>query len=675
MRPLLFLVALSLCSSGALLAQTDKLKLELLLDMESVGGARLSPDGQEIVFTRSWVNKLEDRTQSALWIMNADGSKARFLIEGSSPRWSPDGMRIAFTKKGKPKGSQIYVRWRGTSEVTQLTHLTQSPSNIRWSPDSKRIAFTMQVPEKSGFPIKLPRKPKGAKWAPEPRVITRLNYRRDQRGYRPQGYRHLFVVDATFGGTPRQVTSGDHDHGRGEWTPDGKSLLFSGLLTKDADWQVRESEVYRVDVDTGKITQLTTRVGPDGGPKPSPNGRLIAYSGYDKNTDTYNVAKIHVMNADGTGSRVLADLDRRARIHSWSKNSTFVYFTVSGDGQTQVHKVDLAGNITQVTRGNHRFGLSDVGKDGTLVGTRSSPSQPADIYSVHPSGALLTQLTRVNDDVLSRVTLGNVEEIKYRSVDDFEIQGWIVKPPDFDRTKKYPLILQIHGGPHGMYGVDFSFERQQHAAEGFVVLYTNPRGSSGYGKKFGNAINNAYPSKDYDDLMRGVDRVIERGYIDANNLFVYGGSGGGVLTCWIVGHTDRFRAAVSMYPVTNWVSFVGTTDGPYWYTNFKKLPWEDITEHWDRSPLKYVGNVKTPTMLLTGELDLRTPMSQTEEYYQALKLRKVDTVMVRVPDEYHGASRRHVSNRLRRILYVQGWFKKYMKKAPAAAEAINKGGK
>jgi len=320
----------------------------------------------------------------------------------------------------------------------------------------------------------------------------------------------------------------------------------------------------------------------------------------------------------------------------------------------------MNGELVQLTHGMQQFSMSDVGADGTIVGTLTSPLKPADIWVRRPGGTM-QQLTHVNDDLLADVQLGEVEEIHYKSVGDFDIEGWIVKPPDFDPNKKYPLILQIHGGPHGMYGVNFDFERQNHAANGFVLLYTNPRGSSGYGKKFGNAINNAYPSYDYDDLMNGVDEVISRGYIDTDNLFVYGGSGGGVLTAWIVGHTDRFAGAVSMYPVINWISFVGTTDGSSWYYNFKKRPWEDIEEHWTRSPLKYAGNVTTPTMLLTGELDLRTPMGQTEEFYMALKLQKVDTVMVRVPDEYHGASGRHLSNRLRRILYVRGWFEKHMR--------------
>lgn len=650
-------------------AAANRLTLDKMLDWERVSGPRFSPgDAQQVVYTRSWTDKVNDRMNSELWIMDRDGSGQRFLAEGSSPIWSPDGTRIAFTRSGEPKGSQIHVLHLADRSITQITHVDESPSGLRWSPDGRSIAFTMQVPEKNGFPIQLPKRPKGAKWAPEPTVITRLSYRRDRRGYRASGYRHIFVVDAT-GGTPRQVTSGDYDHGTPEWAPSGNELFFGGLRVEDADWQTRESDIYAVDVRSGEVRQLTDRSGPDSGPVVSPDGKLVAYTGYDKNTDTYNVAAIHVMSADGTGHRVLnPKQDRAPSSLMWSKDGRSIYYTVREQGRSPIYRVDLDGKVEAVSEGDEQWRISDLDARGIVLGTRTSPHAPADIAVYASNGQRGTsQLTDVHSDVLDGVELGDVEGFWTTSKDGLEVQGWVVKPPGFDPAKKYPLILQIHGGPHGMYGVNFDFERQNHAANGYVLVYTNPRGSVGYGKKFGNEINNAYPGKDYDDLMACVDHCIAQGYVDTDNLFVYGGSGGGVLTCWIVGHTDRFRAAVSMFPVTNWISFVGTTDGPYWYTNFEKLPWEGIDEHWQRSPLKYVGNVTTPTMLITGELDLRTPMAQTEEYYQALKLRKVDTVMVRVPDEYHGAAGRHVSNRLRRILYVRGWFDRYREADAASA--------
>ncbi len=684
-RSVLLTAATALVASPAVLAQggaaddpakdhadEGTLTLDKMLDWERVGSPRFSPDGQQIVYSRSWTDQVNDRMQSELWIMDRDGGRQRFLTTGSSPRWSPDGTRIAFTRSGEPKGSQIHVLHLDDRSVTQITHVSESPGSVRWSPDGKQLAFTMQVPEKKGFPIKLPKRPKGAKWAPEPTVITRLSYRRDRSGYRPSGHRHIFLVSAT-GGTPKQLTNGDYDHGSPEWTPDGQEILFSGLRVEDADWQVQESEVYALDVESGDVRQLTDREGPDGGPVVSPDGEWIAYTGHDKTTDTYNVASIWLMRRDGSDKRELnKEQDRRPGSLMWSKDGSTLLYTVRDRGMSHVYRVDPAGTVTPVTRGGLQFRLSDVDARGAVLGTMTGPQQPADITLFD---GVMRRLTDVHSDVLADVKLGSVEGFWTESSDGLKVQGWIVKPPHFDPTKKYPLILQIHGGPHGMYGVDFSFERQNHAANGYVVVYTNPRGSLGYGKAFGNQIDNAYPGRDYDDLMACVDHVIGQGYIDEDELFVYGGSGGGVLTCWIVGMTDRFRAAVSMFPVTNWISFVGTTDGPYWYTNFEKLPWESIEEHWQRSPLRLVGNVTTPTMLITGELDLRTPMAQTEEYYQALRLRKVDSVMVRVPDEYHGAAGRHMSNRLRRILYVRGWFERYRNDRDAAAATSSKNGR
>jgi dipeptidyl aminopeptidase/acylaminoacyl peptidase len=312
-----------------------------------------------------------------------------------------------------------------------------------------------------------------------------------------------------------------------------------------------------------------------------------------------------------------------------------------------------------VTTGNQLLNVTRIDKLGNAVGTATSWMKPNDIVMFNVARPQqMTQLTAVNEDLIGTKSLATLEEIWYPSVDGFKIQGWIVKPAGFDRTKKYPLMLSIHGGPHSMYGVGFNFAWQEHAANGYVILFTNPRGSTGYGSSFGNAIKFAYPSKDFDDLMAGVDTVVGRGYVDSKNMFVYGCSGGGVLTSWIVGHTDRFAAASANCPVTNWLSFVGTTDGAYWYTNFAKLPWEDPSEHLRRSPLMYVGNVKTPTMLMTGVKDLRTPIPQTEEFYMALKLRKVPTAMIRFNEEWHGTSSKP-SNFLRTQAYLRFWFNRY----------------
>ena len=651
----------------ALTAQDEPdgtLKLVTYLDWEWVANPQLSPDGTQIIYTRSWVDRINDRRDSEVYIMNADGSRKRRLTEGSSPKWSPSGDRILFTRGSDDEGTQIFVRWMDAEGAeTQVTHLENGPGNVEWSPDGTRIAFSMSVDSDHPWPVSLPGRPDGAKWTEAPKVVDRLYYRRDRRGYIDEGYTHLFVVPAD-GGTARQLTDGDWNHNGVTWTPDGAEILFTSLRVEDAEHEWRQSDIYAVNVASGAITQLTDRSGPDGSPVPSPDGRLIAYTGNDLTTDTYITRKIHVMNRDGSNSRMISQgFDRQASGMTWAEDGSGLYLNVSSEGTRNVYFASVDGGVTPVTEGNHMLSISSI-EAGLAVGTRSDPHSPGDLVSFRLSDpANVTRLTDVNDDVLTGVTLGEVEEVWYKSVEDYDIQGWIIKPPDFDPSKKYPLILAIHGGPHGMYNVGFNFGWQNHAANGYVVLYTNPRGSSGYGSAFGNAIKNAYPGKDFDDLMAGVDLVVGRGYIDEQNMFVYGCSGGGVLTSWVVGHTNRFAAASANCPVTNWLSFVGTTDGASWYRNFEHFPWDDPSEHLRRSPLMYVGNVTTPTMLMTGEGDLRTPMPQTEEYYQALRVLKVPTAMIRFKNEWHGTSSRP-SNFLRTHIYLREWFEKHRRGGP-----------
>ncbi len=653
----------------AVLGQEERGRLGVThyLDWEFVGDPELSPDGRQVVYTREWIDKVNDRHASQIWIMNADGSRNRFLLDGSSPLWSPDGTRIAYVKEGEPDGQQIFVRWMDAEGAeSQITRLTGSPSSMQWSPDGRSIAFNMLVesPPDPAWRIDMPDRPDGADWTAPPRIEERLNYRRDGQGWSPVGFRHIYVVSAD-GGTPRQLTNGDYDHGAPQWMPDGRSIVFSGLRMEDAEYQYRESALYSVDVASRAIRQLTDRHGSETNPVPSPDGRSIAYQGNAFTTDTYTESELYVMRADGSGSRVIArELGRGLGDVSWAQDGSGVYLTAAIRGTSNLWFAPLEGEPRQVTQGNHMLSTTDVSAGGLAVGTRTSYHEPGSLVAFDVRRPRdLRVLKRTNEAVLSEIELGDVEEIWYPSVDGLEIQGWINKPPGFDPSRKYPLILRIHGGPHSMYNAGFDFKNQDHAANGYVVLYTNPRGSSGYGSDFGNAINFAYPSMDYDDLMVGVDSLIARGYIDERNLFVYGGSGGGVLTSWIVGHTDRFTAAVSKAPVTNWISFVGTTDGASWYFDFEKHFWDDPTEHLQRSPIMYVGNVSTPTMLMTGERDLRTPMEQTEQFYRALKLRQIPTAMVRLTDGWHSRSR-PPTNFIRVQLLLRNWFERYMVRDP-----------
>jgi dipeptidyl aminopeptidase/acylaminoacyl peptidase len=653
--------------------RSDRLTLETFLEMETVTDPQFSPDGTQVLYTRGWVDKINDRRESALWIMNADGTRNRFLVKGSNARWSPSGDRIAYIAQGEPRGSQVFVRWMDAEGATsQITHVEQAPSGLAWSPDGTQLSFTALVEQRVSWPIKMPKAPAGAKWTEPPHIVDRLQYRRDRQGFTDNGFRHIFIVPA-IGGTPRQITSGNFDHSGSEWTPDGKSILFSGLRVELDDYQWRESEIYSVDVASGNIRQLTRRKGPDGNPSVSPDGKRVAYTGYDYSRDTWTDSKLYVMNIDGSNPHLASgDWDRAPSDIDWAADGSGVYFTAQDQGSQNLYFLPLSGaggKVTPVTKGVHMLSVSDLSSKGMAVGTLTTFQKPGDIVSFDlKSPGQVKQLTAVNDDVLTGKKLGEVKEMWYTSPDGTKIQGWYITPPDFDPSKKYPMQLHIHGGPHSMYNVGFNFGWQEHAANDYVILYTNPRGSTGYGSAFGNAIKNAYPGKDFDDLMAGVDALLAKGFVDPQNMFVTGCSGGGVLTAWTVGHTDRFAAASANCPVIDWLSFVGTTDGASWYFNFEKLPWEDPSEHLKRSPLMYVGNVKTPTMLMTGVNDLRTPMPQTEQFYSALKLRKVPTAMLRFNDEWHGTSSKP-SNFMRTQLYLRYWFDKYKRGARTTTDS------
>jgi dipeptidyl aminopeptidase/acylaminoacyl peptidase len=651
------------------------LTVQHYLDFEQVSDPQISPDGSRIVYTRRWVNRQEDRWDSALWIMNADGSQQRFLVRGSGARWSPDGTRILYLADGEPRGTQIFVRWMDAEGATsQVTRVEKAPADPRWSPDGRRIAFTMLVPRPARWEIPMPAAPQGANWTPAPRIVERLHFRQDRVGFMENGFTHLFVVPAE-GGTPRQLTEGDWNVGARfdalsspvtfDWTPDGRTIVIEGLNAPDNDFRYRDSDILALDVETRAVRRLTTRRGNWQDPSVSPDGRLIAYAGHDSTDFSYQTSALWVMSADGSGARALtAELDRSPQDITWAPDGSGLYFTAQDRGTQNVYFVPLrGGGARRLTEGTHMLSLSSLARlSPTLVavGARSDFDEPNDIvrYNLR-APQTVTRLTSVNADILDRIRLGQVEEIWYNSTGNTRVQGWIVKPPGFDPTQRYPLIMEIHGGPHAMYNVGFSYMFQNFAANGYVVLYTNPRGSSGYGTGFGNAIMRAYPSVDYDDLMAGVDEVISRGYVDTTRMYVGGCSGGGVLSSWVIGHTRRFAAAAVRCPVINWMSFLGQTDVPLFTMNFFPRPfWEDPQPWLRQSSLMYAGNVRTPTLLMTGELDLRTPIDQTDEFYVALKLRGVPVTMLRFNGEYHGTSSKP-SNFVRTLLYMQSWYQRW----------------
>jgi dipeptidyl aminopeptidase/acylaminoacyl peptidase len=645
------------------------------MDMERVSGPAIAPDGKQIVFTRGWIDKMRDQSRSNLWIVDSEGSRVRELTNGawrdSDAVWAPDSQRVAFLSD-RGGSNQLHVLWVGSGEVAQLTHLQRAPSGIRWSPDGRWIAFTSVVPDEDPIlAIKLPARPRGAEWARGATVVDRGSWARDGVGQVEKGFTQVFVIDARLGGTPRQITEGKYNHSNPEWSADGATIYVSGIRKPDAEFLRGDSEIYAVDVKTLAVKTLTNRGGPDDNPAVSPDGKRIAYTGHDEKNFTRHVSHLYLMNADGSGSRLWAgNLADSPGELTWAPDNSGIYYTVGERGVDNIYFVPVTGAPRKLTNDVQTLGGLSIARTGQVATVRSTFHQPGHLVTFPLTNpASVKTLVDVNSDVLEGVRLGEVEELWFTAKDGVKAQGWLVKPVDFDPKKKYPMVLWIHGGPWSMYNVGFNWGYQNFAAKGYAVLYTNPRGSTGYGQEFVNGIQYSYPGKDYDDLMAGVDAAIAKGFIDERNLFVCGGSGGGVLTAWIVGHTNRFAAAVSMRPVINWHSFVGTTDGVGWYRQFEKYPWEDPTDYVKRSPLTYVGNVTTPTMLMTGEEDLRTPMGQSEEFYRALKMLKKETLLVRMPDEFHGW--RRPSRQLSQQLYLQAWFEKHRR--PSATTTTSQG--
>jgi len=648
---------------------TTLLTTEHYLDWERVSDAQISPDGSRIVYTREHVNRMEDKWEQEIWMLNASGEQHRFFVKGSTPRWSPEGKRIAYLAEGEPKGPQIFVRWVDVDgPATQVTHATEPPRGLRWSPDGKSIAFTMFVPERERWSLSMPEEPKDAKWTPPPRVVSTLHYRQDRIGFLEDGFTHLFVV-AADGGTPKAVTSGKWNVGAGElrsgatidWTPDSRSIVFNANRAVDAELQYEISHLLAVDATTGSIRDLVTTRGSWGRPAVSPDGKLVAFTGYAITGRSHTVDDLYVVGIDGSGmKKISGDYDRDPLNMRWAPDGSGVYFDAEDRGSRNVQFAAVGGGVKAVTTGTHILTFDSMSRDLIAAAVAADFEHPQDVVRVNlRQPAQIARLTDVNGDVLAGKQIAKVEEVWYTSTGNTRVQGWIVKPPSFDPAKKYPMILEIHGGPFSMYNVAFNWMFQNFAANGFVVLYTNPRGSTGYGSAFANGIDHNYPGPDYDDLMAGVDTVVAKGYVDTSRMYVSGCSGGGVLSSWVIGHTDRFAAAAVRCPVTDWISMAGHTDIPlFTYSFFQKPFWEDPSDWLAHSSLMTVGKVTTPTLLMTGILDRRTPMPQTEEYYAALKMRGVPAKLIQFNEEYHGTGTKP-SNYIRTQLYMMSWFKQY----------------
>jgi dipeptidyl aminopeptidase/acylaminoacyl peptidase len=674
MKHLLYLF-LFLVTSTQLSAQVQTYFEYLdVFQLEYSGDPQISPDGNYVVYRRTGFDIMKDRSNGNLWLVSTDGRDIHHKLtsrdtDESQARWSPDGDRIAFVSSNG-EGIEIYVYWMATGTVARLTQLENSPSNLAWSPDGKKIAFTMKVNAKPPVLAKMPDKPKGAKWAEAPRITDRLKHEADGKGYLKPGFTHIFTIPSE-GGSPRQLTEGPFNHsGSLSWAINSQKIYFSANRNPNWEYEFRNSEVYAIDTGTRLVETLTSRPGPDRSPKVSPDGRSIAYIGFEDKVQTYQTRKLHVMDIDGNNKRLIsAKLDRSISRAVWAGDGKGLYIQYNDLGRTKLGYITLNGKVTEIvdnvggtTLGRpYASGSFTVSKNYKIAYTISYPDRPADVAIIEKSAKEPKVVTGLNEDLMASKFMSVVDEIWYRSsVDGWDLQGWIVYPPNFDKRKKHPLIVENHGGPILNYGPFFSAEIQLYAAAGYMVFYPNPRGSTSYGEEFGNLLYNNYPGEDYNDVMDGVDAVLARGKVDEDRMFVTGGSAGGIMTAWIIGKTNRFKAAVVAKPVMNWISKTLVADNYYGYADsrYPGQPWENFENYWKFSPISLVGNVETPTMVMVGMDDLRTPPSEAKQLYHALKLRKIETVLVEIPEASHGIAARP-SNLITKVAHTLAWFEKY----------------
>jgi len=644
-----------------------------VFDMEYASDPQISPDGKTIAYVRHSMDKMNDKDKGQIWLINIEDGLHLPLIDGTaashSPRWSPDGQSLLFVTatQGKP---ELRLHYFKSDRNISLAQFISAPSRATWSPDGQHIAFNMFIKGKKTSFSTPAAKPEGAKWNDAMKVFDDLTFRFDGAGYLPVGTTQAFTLPIE-GGTPRQITHGDANMNVSTWL-DNDTVLVTGNTAEDRDMDFIESEIYAIELNDLSIRALTSRDGPDTGAIVSPNGKHIAYIGFDDKVLSYQQNNLYLMNSDGTKQRELAaDFPGSIGQVKWESKSKSLIFSSEDFGVISLYRTDLKGKTSKIMT---NIGGGSIGRpyaDGSFSISSHSKAKIAYMagFSDRPAEVGLTDykgkkhqiLTKLNDDVLPYLDMAKVEEIKVKSSHDGkEIEAWVAFPPDFKADGSFPMILEIHGGPYTMYGPYFASEMQRYAAEGYVTVWANPRGSTGYGEDFALEIDRAYPGNDYLDLMSVVDEVVARKYVDDKRLFVTGGSGGGILTAWIVTKTDRFAAAASIKPVINWMTMALSADiGAYVRRHWiREDPWSNPEAFLKFSPIRYVDKVKTPTLMMVGEEDYRTPAWEAEQFYTALKMLKVDTALIRVPSAPHYIAARP-SLLIAKTDNIMGWFAKY----------------
>ena len=693
-RVSLVLMTTLLVSFGAF-GQKRSITEKDLFDFTWVGDPQVAPDGSRVVFVRVGANDKRNGYNTSLWVVSTTTGEVHQLTNNtrdSAPRWSPDGKYLAFVrvteKDGKPDQPQLFMMNMAGGESFRFTSLPKGVTQPAWSPDGKSIAFLSTT-----NPEDARRTDSETDHESDVRVITRAVYRSNDAGYLdPRRPMHLWVVQVPRNSddkvSPKQLTTGRFSEGSIVWAKDGSQIYFTSVRIDEPYYELPKTDIYALPAAGGEPVRLTTLNMEARAFALSPNGRQLAFIGSTTQPiNSYSQPDLWVIDLMpgakprnvtagfdyDVGAGVSGDNDppraAGANVPIWTADGGAIVEVYAKEGKANLGLFETAtGKLAEITRGNQAVIAFRATPDGSkLVYTVSTPTRIGDLFYLERSAAQPKRLASLNDAVFSNINLTEPEEVWYTSFDGKRIQAWLQKPPAFDAQKKYPLILDIHGGPHTAYGYVFDHEFQWMAAKGYVVLYPNPRGSTSYGQEFGNIIQYRYPGDDYKDLMAGVDEVIKRGYIDTNKLGVTGGSGGGLLTNWTIGQTTRFAAAVSQRDIANWADWWYSADFTLFQPNwFKAPPFEDPEDYKARSPITYIKNVKTPLMVILGESDYRTPPGAGgEEMFRALKFRKIPTVMVRFPNESHELSRSGQPwHRVERLEHIVGWFDHWLMGVP-----------
>lgn len=648
----------------------EKKRVEIrdLGELEIVSAPRISPDGSKVVFVHTRLDLEEDTYVNDLWMVDTKGGKPYQFTSGrgkdKNPSWSPDGKHILFTStppaKEDEKKTQVYVIPVDGGEARQLTDLEEGVESPEWGPKGKQILFVSGVK----------RTDRGES---DVKVIDRVSYKFNGRGFYENIRKHLFSVKAN-GGKPKQLTEGEFDVSIPKWSSDGKTIVFSSNLEPDADL-LRRNYLYRVDSKGGEPDKLTETLMSISGIAPNPKGEEIAFTGHDYRNGSGSNSEVWIYEK-GEANPITLDFDQDLgtklscdiRVSSPTTNPSwsgdYLYFTSTYTGVAGLYRIHKVGGDVEKLIGdvNHSVETFDINNEGLIAYTTLSTTEPIELWVMIDDKT--KQLTDLNKKYKKKIQIMPHTRFSFKSNMGHEVEGWLMKPPDFDESKKYPLILHIHGGPRGAYGNSFFHEFQVLAAQGWAVMYINPWGSGGYYEEFQASLPGNYFEQDYDDLMKAVDEIIRRNkWVDKEKLGVTGGSYGGVMTNWIITHTDRFAAASTLRSITNWISFFGCSDIGWTFgkTELGGNFWEMEEEFMKRSPIRYVGNVKTPTQIIHSEEDYRCPMEQGEQLFTALKVLGVDTEFIRFPGESHDLSRAgKPKHRIERLEHMVRWFNKYL---------------